>query len=35
MLFDLITAARLGAGGCATDQLMDELPNLGQPAPQE
>jgi hypothetical protein len=35
MLFDLITAARLGAGGRATDQLMDELPNLGQPAPQE
>ena len=35
MLFDLITAARLGAGGRATDQLMDELPNFGQPTPQE
>ena len=35
MLFDLITAARLGAGGRAVDQMLEELPESGHLTPQE
>ena len=35
MLFDLITAARLGAGGRAMDQLLEEMPTVCQPATPE
>ena len=35
MLFDLITAVRLGAGGRATDQLLEELPEPESTTPLE
>ena len=34
MLFDLLTSARLGAGGLAVDQLMDSLPNRMSASPE-
>ena len=34
MLFDLLTSARLGAGGLAVDQLIDSLPNRMSASPK-
>ena len=34
MLFDLLTSARLGAGGLAVDQLIDSLPNRMSASPE-